>query len=407
MPDQPAHGGPRPRPADGGPPPRPPRGAPATTATPAPEPPETPMWRALAVFRLAALGYASLLVAYNGRHYAHPVLAWMVVGVMTAWSVATIYGYARPRWRTWPLLGADLLVTAACVIVSPGILGAGGLGQGFATLPAAWIAGPVLAWAVSGGRRRGAVAAVLLGLCDQMVRTRITPNSLDGDVLLLLAGIAVGHVSRLAVDAHGRLQRATELEAANRERERLARGIHDSVLQVLALVARRGAELGGDAAELGRLAGEQEVALRALIGATQPPPAGDGPVDLRSLLAPAASATVSVATPAHPVPLPPAAARELAAAVAAALTNVDRHGGPGARAWVLVEDDDEAVTVSVRDDGPGIPAGRLEQAEADGRLGVAQSIRGRVRDLGGTVTITSEPGEGTEVELRVPRGPIS
>ena len=41
--------------------------------------------------------------------------------------------------------------------------------------------------------------------------------------------------------------------------------------------------------------------------------------------------------------------------------------------------------------------------EAEGRLGVAQSIRGRVHDLGGTVAITGTPGEGTEVELRVPR----
>ena len=42
------------------------------------------------------------------------------------------------------------------------------------------------------------------------------------------------------------------------------------------------------------------------------------------------------------------------------------------------------------------------QAAADGRLGVAQSICGRVRDLGGTVEVHSVPGQGTEVELRVP-----
>ena len=45
-----------------------------------------------------------------------------------------------------------------------------------------------------------------------------------------------------------------------------ARDIHDSVLQVLAMVQRRGAEAGGAAAELGRLAGQQEAALRSLIG---------------------------------------------------------------------------------------------------------------------------------------------
>lgn len=50
------------------------------------------------------------------------------------------------------------------------------------------------------------------------------------------------------------LARALEIEAATRERERLARDIHDGVLQVLAMVQRRGTELGGEAAELGRMA---------------------------------------------------------------------------------------------------------------------------------------------------------
>jgi signal transduction histidine kinase len=95
----------------------------------------------------------------------------------------------------------------------------------------------------------------------------------------------------------------------------------------------------------------------------------------------------------------------LAAAVAAALDNVRRHAGAGARAYVLVEDEPDAVTVTVRDDGAGMPAERLAAARADGRLGVAQSIVGRLRSLGGTATVTSLPGEGTEVELRLPRNP--
>jgi signal transduction histidine kinase len=69
---------------------------------------------------------------------------------------------------------------------------------------------------------------------------------------------------------------------------------------------------------------------------------------------------------------------------------------------VLVEAEPDAVTVTVRDDGAGIPAGRLAQAASAGRLGVAQSIEGRMRALGGTASITSAPGEGTEVELRLP-----
>ena len=66
--------------------------------------------------------------------------------------------------------------------------------------------------------------------------------------------------------------------------------------------------------------------------------------------------------------------------------------------------EDSSVLVTIRDDGPGIPRGRLDEAAAAGRLGVAQSIKGRIRDLGGTVAYTSAPGQGTEVELRVPAG---
>jgi signal transduction histidine kinase len=197
------------------------------------------------------------------------------------------------------------------------------------------------------------------------------------------------------------------------------------VLQVLAMVQRRGAVIGGEAAELGRMAGEQEVALRTLVSGGLVPvsrvsedaaegavvraveedddAAGDDPADLRALLAPYVCSGVSLAEPGAPVLLAPGAAREVAAAVGAALDNVRKHAGEQARAWILVEDEPGEIVVTVRDDGPGIPEGRLAQAEGEGRLGVAQSIRGRLRDLGGSAELISVPGQGTEVELKVPK----
>ena len=125
--------------------------------------------------------------------------------------------------------------------------------------------------------------------------------------------------------------------------------------------------------------------------------------DLRGLVLPIQSDQVTVSAPAQAVRLERTAADELTSAVRAALDNVRRHGGERARAWVLVEDEPGLVTVTVRDDGPGIPDGRLAEAAAAGRLGVSHSICGRLRDLGGSATIRSVPGEGTEVELRLPR----
>jgi signal transduction histidine kinase len=110
-----------------------------------------------------------------------------------------------------------------------------------------------------------------------------------------------------------------------------------------------------------------------------------------------------VSAPAPP-PLSPHAATEVVAAVRAALHNVDRHAGPDAHAWVFVEDLDEHVRVTVRDDGVGFVPGRLDDAERDGRLGVASSVRGRIIGLGGTVEVTSQPGQGTVVEMVIPAG---
>ena len=112
---------------------------------------------------------------------------------------------------------------------------------------------------------------------------------------------------------------------------------------------------------------------------------------------------MTVSVPAQAVLLDKAAADELASAMRAALDNVRRHCGELTRAWVLVEDEPGLITVTIRDEGPGIPDGRLAEAAAAGRLGVSHSIHGRLRDLGGSATITSAPGEGTEVELRLPR----
>jgi signal transduction histidine kinase len=179
--------------------------------------------------------------------------------------------------------------------------------------------------------------------------------------------------------------------------------VHDGVLQVLGFVRRRGAELGGDAGELGTLAGEQEYALRTLLTTGPAPVDVHGRRDLAAALRMLASARISVSTPAHPVELSAHAVDELAAVVAAALGNVAVHVGSDARAWVLLEDTGDGVEISVRDEGPGIPAGRLAAAEAEGRLGVARSMRGRMRDLGGEIRCDTGPGRGTEWIIQLSR----
>ena len=359
------------------------------------------LWRAIAVFRIASLGYAALLIGViNKADYERPDWAWAAFAAMAVWTLVTTVGYAHRRRRTTVFLVTDILVTAGLVL-STFALQYPAVRATTVPVTATWVAGPVLVWAVRYGRVAGAVVALIVSACDFALRNWTLAVAPNGEVIMLLAGVVVGHVARLSADLEAERQHADRAEAASRERDRLARDIHDSVLQVLALVARRGLEAGGEAAELGRLAGQQEAALRALVGVESAAESGD--VDLSALLMSVAAHWVTVSAPAGPVRMDGKAAEEITAAVRAALDNVRRHCGDEAHAWVLVEDELDVVTVTIRDDGPGIPEGRLAEAAAAGRLGVSQSICGRLRDLGGSAAISSVPGEGTELTLRLPR----
>ena len=354
---------------------------------------DTALWRAVGVFRGAALLYAVGSALAHAGGWAHPRTGVAVLVAMSGWTLATIAAYAVPARRTWLLLTLDLTLTVAAQVASVEVLSALAVQRGDPTLTVAWAAAPALAWAVRGGWPAGAAAAVVVGGGAVVERGGASQATVNSIVLLLLAGLVVGYVVTLARRAETAYAEAVRLQAAATEREWLARQVHDGVLQALALVSRTATD-----PQLAALASDQERALRRLVAAPATPPAA-GERDLRALLP--TGAGVELAAPAEPVLLPAQVAAELAAAVAAAVDNALRHGGT--TAWLLVEDEPDAVTVSVRDNGPGIAAGRLEQASQDGRLGVAGSICGRVNDLGGTVTLTSTPGQGTEVELRVPR----
>ncbi|WP_338898744.1 DUF5931 domain-containing protein [Streptomyces sp. TG1A-60] len=393
---------------------------------------EQPLWRALTGYRVLTVIYAVGLFASAYDEFVRPWPAIAYFAVLAGWTLVTLPKVANAASCTKRFLAADLTVALVGILLTRFADSTARVEAGGPTLPSIWTAGAVLAFAVKGGWRWAAFASTLVAVANLVHRGAPTRDTVHNVLLVWVAAIAIGYVVEVARASERTLARALEIEAATRERERLARDIHDSVLQVLAMVQRRGTALGGEAAELGRMAGEQEVALRTLVsgglvpvsrvsedaaqralvrvvdepGGPDGPESGDdpaGPVDLRALLTPYAGARITLSEPGAPVPLAPHAARELAAAVGAALDNVREHAGDAARAWILVEDWPDQIIVTVRDDGPGILEGRLDQAEGEGRLGVALSIRGRLRDIGGTAELVSVPGQGTEVELKVPK----
>ena len=366
------------------------------------------LWRVVDAFRVAALGYAVVLHVPDHDAYRHPWLAWAVLGVMAAWTAyLAVTSFSGTPRRGVVAMTIDLALAAGAVLATWPLDTPGRIAAGEPTLPSIWSAAAVLSWAVWRGLLGGAVAGVVISAADLLEVRRISAQTVNNVVLLVLAGVVVGYGVELVRAGRAELAAAAAARAAGAERERLARDIHDSVLQVLGYVRRRAGELGvdgsaGEAAELARLAGEQEDRLRALMAAG-PPVAPDGERDLRSALSVFAGGAVTVSGPAEPVTLPAATVAAVMAATAAALDNVARHAGRDARAWVLLEDEGDKVLVTIRDDGAGFADGRPEQARREGRLGMSASIRGRVAEVGGTVTVLSAPGQGTEVELRVSR----
>ena len=365
---------------------------------------EISMYRPLAVLRVLLVVNAIGLFFYRGltaqrgpwSNTDHVMTAILVLAALAVWTGVAVWAYGKPQRRGAPLLVLDLLVALAAILVSPLVKGP----SLQATLPGFWVVGAVLAWAVHWRWVGGSVAAIAVAVADISVRSRVTTVQYGNLLLVLLCGLIVGYASGLLKQMALARDQAQREAAEARERAQLARVVHDGVLQVLALVQRRGMELGGEVAELGRLAADQEAALRALVQRrTKASPVGSE--DLAGALSGLQSGLVTVSVPGSPVVLSADVVHELLAVVSACLDNVRTHVGEEAPAWVALEDRGDHVVISVRDNGPGIAPGRLDAARAEGRLGVSESIQGRVNDLGGTVDLLTGPGQGTEWEIAV------
>ncbi|HEY3688887.1 MAG TPA: DUF5931 domain-containing protein [Pseudonocardiaceae bacterium] len=364
----------------------------------------TPLWRGVVLFRAITAVFAIAAITVHHHGFARPDLGWAVLAGIAVWTVATCLAYSHDRTRQTLVIVIDLLVTLALMGSSALVLSTEQLTEVAHRTPlltTVWASGPVVAVAVHAGRVAGAMFGVAVAVVDVWVRGFFSIDLARDAILLVGTGFVLGLAATAARRAGEQLRRAARAEAAATERERLARSVHDSVVQVLARMRARSGQLDGEAGELARLAGEQEIALRYLFSTTTPGATGEQ--DLANAVQRLASPRVEVSVPATAVLLPAADVDELVAVVREALANTARHGGPEAKSWVLVEDLDDEVVLSVRDDGPGVDSRQLVGAQYDGRMGVSRSIRGRVADLGATLTLDTGPGRGTEWEVRLVR----
>jgi signal transduction histidine kinase len=367
--------------------------------------PVTPLWRAAQGFRLLSCIYAlGFQIAINDD-LVRPMLAWLLFAGLMLWSVACAVAYLKGFGRRPAWVITEIVIVLALMLTTEFVASDHWVADNQSWPTTLWATNATISAALQFGPVGGMTAGLAVMAAAAALKGYVSPNlGRNATIVIEVAvGLAVGMAAQTARRAHAELERAVRLAAALEERERLSRTVHDGAIQVLALVSRRGREIGGETAELAELAGEQERALRRLVSAPDAEVAAGTLTDVGALLRGRASDRVSVSLPAEPVLLEDAVARELFAAAGNALDNVAAHAGPDARAFVLLEDLGDTVTVSIRDDGVGIADGRLAEAVRQGRLGVSKSIVGRMDWLGGSAELTTAPGAGTEWELTVPR----
>ncbi|MBO1902288.1 PspC domain-containing protein [Leucobacter weissii] len=331
-------------------------------------------------------------------------------------------GEAAPGRARWPvaelLLGGALLVAGAGLLLAQlGVrLDLGVLMPGLVVL-----VGVGLAWWQIADRDRperhqlprvlGALALVAVGILMFFVTAR-QPSALTviAAAVAVLAGVALSLAPWLL-----RLNRELIAERAGRAREaeraEIAAHLHDSVLQTLAAIQQR-SEPGSDVARLAR--GQErelrEWLFRAADGAVPAPREGFEAALKSHAAALEAEHPVRfeiVAVGGDPGPAPAGApigipAEALLGAAREAMLNAARHAGGDVT--VYIESATDAVSVDVTDRGPGI---RID-AIPDGRMGVRESILGRMERAGGSARFVPGPGgAGTSVRLSVPRRPVA
>jgi signal transduction histidine kinase len=361
------------------------------------------LWRAVSLFRVATLAVCLFLIVRWQPLYERPGVALATGAAMLALTAAVGWLGIRGRAHRPAVVLTDVIMTVGLTLLTIPAQTATQRHGGMVTLTTIWAAGPTIEAAFLAGPLGGAVTAVVQFAASAGVAETGHGRTLYSGVLLLLTGIVVGYVARLAVRAEDELRVAAAAQAEVAERERLARSIHDGVLQVLGLVHRQGRAAGGQWTSIAAAAAEQEAALRSLITSPGRTETAAGELDLADGLRRLGSALVTVSVPGTPVVVDRSTGTEVQAAVQAALQNVAVHAGDGARAWVLLEALPDELRVTIRDDGTGMAPGRVEAAGAEGRIGLARSVRGRIVDLGGRCSVRSAPGDGTEIELVIPR----
>jgi signal transduction histidine kinase len=329
--------------------------------------------------------------------------AWMsVIGLLIA-TVGTSFLAGRDiQWARHPAVLMLETCLAAAITVSDGWAFYGDHATSAAALATVWglavIASTGISFGPAAGTAAGLAVAVgrLIGgaapndhfaFSFQSYRPASAAAAIVTMTVTGMVGFGAGAMRNALRATHGQA-------AAGRARQDMAATLHDGVLQALAYIIRRAAD-----PDIARVARDADIELRAhlalpsevaseTLGVAITQSARRAEHQLGCPLALAIDDELR--TPASDV------AAALTGAVTEAITNAAKHA-EASRVTVFATSDDRGIHISITDDGQG-----FDPAAVPAGGGLDQSLRARLRNIGGEAHITSAPGKGTTVELWVP-----
>ena len=352
--------------------------------------------RVVIIFRVLAWVWMLTLVIITlvTDEDAHVAITVGAITLATIWVGVTVWAARAGFLGTWVFVAVDGVVALGLGAAST-LAGAEDLFHG--GMPMSWL---VVA-AYAGGFQIAVPASLVLGL-EQVIVHVVDGRSLvgsAGSLVFIVFAVVVGWgFDALRAGEERRLQTEAKLieeqrtSARHEERADLANQLHDSVLQSL-LVMRRDAE---DPQQIRYLARREERALRRAIADLR----SEHDNSFRAALLETCDDVedtyrIEVQSVIRDDAENTAALQAAVGATREALINAAKHAGV-ARIDVYAEAGPGGVTINVRDRGSGFAEGERKTGG-----GLDHSLLERVRDVGGSVSVVSTPGEGTEVTITV------
>lgn len=378
--------------------------------------------RSARVYGLSFTAFSALCFALPGAVPFPVLVTGIPLYLILAATLIIIGGLGRAIW--WPILalgaGLGIVLAVALLTDSPtpaaslAIIHLGAAGLASLALVLTTTAPRIALLVVGALSLVAAVAFAELDTPAQALRSGGTVLVGWGLATLITVWINSGvpQVAKRIASigrAHRAERQASELEAQRRQGARL---LHDTVLATLTLLAHSG--VGVKPEVLRQQAAEDAHLLRQLRLGTAPQPAEStdtGTVVLtpdETVLGTTLESVkqrfgrMGLQVSWHgtgQVLLPSEVLDAFLLALAECLENVRRHSGV-TEAHVTITDDDKMVRALVTDAGVGFDIDDIDEA----KLGFAESVVGRLREVGGNARLFSAPGSGTTVALEVPRG---